>query len=104
MLFPTLYQVRAEVSLLHRLKHPYVIDFIGVVLQPLCFILEWAPGGSLDSVLHKYRKLDARVAPRALQKTAHQVGVALCAGGGVWVVVAGRELFGMLIISVTGGF
>lgn len=68
-----LYQVRAEVSLLHRLHHPYVIDFIGVVLQPLCFILEWAPGGSLHSVLQKYKKMDGRISPRTLQKTAYQV-------------------------------
>jgi len=61
------------VAILHRLQHPYVIDFIGVVLQPLCFILEWAPGGSLHSILQKYRKLDARVSPKALKKTAYQV-------------------------------
>ena len=60
-------------SLLHRLRHPYVIDFIGVVLHPLCFILEWAPGGSLHSVLQKYKKMDGRISPRALQKTAYQV-------------------------------
>ena len=66
-------QCRAEVSLLHRLHHPYVIDFIGVVLQPLCFILEWAPNGSLHSILTKYRKMDGRVSPKALLKTAYQV-------------------------------
>ena len=66
-------QVRAEVSLLHRLRHSYVIDFIGVVLQPLCFILEWAPGGSFHSLLQKYKKMDARISPRALQTTAYQV-------------------------------
>jgi serine/threonine protein kinase len=66
-------EVRAEVSLLHKLQHPHVIDFIGVVLQPLCFVLEWAPGGSLHSVLTKYRKLDARVGPHTLQQAAVQV-------------------------------
>ena len=67
------YQVRAEVSILHRLHHPHVIEFVGVVLHPLCFILEWAPSKSLHSVLQKYRKMDARISPKALQKTAHQV-------------------------------
>ena len=66
-------EVRAEVSILQNLHHPHIIDFIGVVLQPLCFILEWAPGGSLSSVLQKYRKLDARIGPLILQHTAHQV-------------------------------
>ena len=66
-------QVRAEVSLLHKLKHAHVIDFIGVVLQPLCFILEWACGGSLHSVLQKYKRVDARVSPFTLQQTIRQV-------------------------------
>ena len=65
-------EVRAEVSHLHKLKHPHVIDFIGVVLQPLCFILEWACGGSLHSLLTKYRKVDARIGPKALQEAAVQ--------------------------------
>ena len=66
-------QVRAEVSLLHKLSHPHVIDFIGVVLKPLCFILEWACGGSLHSVLTKYRKVDGRVGPLVLQQATLQV-------------------------------
>lgn len=59
--------------MLHRLDHPNIIDFIGVVLQPLCFILEWAPNGSLSSLFKKFRKVDARISPSALQSTALQV-------------------------------
>ena len=66
-------QVRAEVSKLSPLNHPNVIQFVGVVLHPLCFILEWAPGGSLKSIIEKYRKVDARISPMALQNTAFQV-------------------------------
>ena len=66
-------QVRAEVSILSHLNHPNVIEFVGVVLHPLCFILEWAPGGSLKSIIEKYRKVDARISPMALQNTAYQV-------------------------------
>lgn len=73
----TLVQVRAEVSILHRLHHPNVIEFIGVVLHPLCFILEWAPRGSLSAVFKKYRKIDARIAPMVLQNTAYQVSSGL---------------------------
>ena len=50
-----------------------MIEFVGVVLHPLCFILEWATGGSLKSVIEKYRKVDARISPMALQNTAYQV-------------------------------
>jgi len=81
-------QVRAEVSILQSLCHSHIIEFIGVLLSPLCFILEWAPGGSLSSVFHKYRKMDARIGPLTLQRTAYQV-VCVCVGGwvgvGVWV-------------------
>ena len=66
-------QVRAEVSILSHLNHPNVIEFVGVVLHPLCFILEWAPGGSLKSIIEKYRKVDARISPMALQNSAYQV-------------------------------
>lgn len=72
--FPLFSQVRAEVSILQSLRHPHIIEFIGVLLSPLCFILEWAPGGSLSSIFHKYRKMDARIGPLTLQQTAYQVG------------------------------
>ena len=65
--------MRAEVSILSHLNHPNVIEFVGVVLHPLCFILEWAPGGSLKSIIEKYRKVDARISPMALQNSAYQV-------------------------------
>ena len=67
-------EVRAEVSILQTLKHAHVIEFVGVVLQPLCFVLEWAPMGGLSSTLKKYRKVDARIGPITLHETAYQVG------------------------------
>lgn len=45
----------------------------GVLLSPLCFVLEWAHGGSLHSLLQKYRKVDACISPMVLQETAKQV-------------------------------
>ena len=42
-----------QVSLLHKLRHPHIIASIGVVLQPLCFILAWACGGALHAILIK---------------------------------------------------
>lgn len=57
------------------LAHVYMYLFTaaGVLLKPLCFVLEWASGGSLHSVLQKYRKADARISPMVLQETAKQV-------------------------------
>ena len=76
-------EVRAEVSILHSLVHPNVIEFIGVVLQPLCFILEWAPGGSLSSIFQKYRKQDARIGPLTLQRVTQQVRSVCMAACGI---------------------
>ena len=85
-------QVRAEVSILQSLRHPHIIEFIGVLLSPLCFILEWAPGGSLSSVFHKYRKMDARIGPLTLQHTAYQVCGCVWGGVHVWVGECGCVL------------
>ncbi|XP_023930801.1 leucine-rich repeat serine/threonine-protein kinase 1 [Lingula anatina] len=45
-------EVRQEVMLLSKLKHPNVLSLIGVCFNPLCFVMEYAPYGSLTSVLH----------------------------------------------------
>ena len=96
-------EVRAEVSHLHKLKHPHVIDFIGVVLQPLCFILEWACGGSLHSLLTKYRKVDARIGPKALQEAAVQAREGGREGGRKEGREGGRERGRKGIIPVWAG-
>ncbi|XP_047142009.1 leucine-rich repeat serine/threonine-protein kinase 1 isoform X1 [Hydra vulgaris] len=46
-------ELRQEVAILCRLKHPNIVNFIGVCYRPFCFLLELAPLGSLHSTLVK---------------------------------------------------
>ena len=66
-------EIRAEVAILKDLDHENVIHFIGIVLNPLCFVLEWAPRGSLHGILTAYSNADARISPWTLTETARQV-------------------------------
>ena len=70
-------EIRAEVAILKDLRHDYVIEFIGLTLQPLCFLLEWAPLGSLHNILTSYLKNEARLSPWTLVETARQVASGL---------------------------
>lgn len=42
---------RQEASMLHSLQHPCIVSLIGISIHPLCFALELAPLGSLNTVL-----------------------------------------------------
>ena len=37
--------------MLHALQHPCIVSLIGISVHPLCFALELAPLGSLNTVL-----------------------------------------------------
>ncbi|CAI9543024.1 unnamed protein product, partial [Staurois parvus] len=42
---------RQEASMLHSLQHPCIVSLIGISIHPLCFALELAPLGSLNTVI-----------------------------------------------------
>lgn len=44
-------EFRQEASMLHALQHPCIVSLIGISVHPLCFALELAPLGSLNTVL-----------------------------------------------------
>uniref|UniRef100_A0AAY4E7H3 non-specific serine/threonine protein kinase n=1 Tax=Denticeps clupeoides TaxID=299321 RepID=A0AAY4E7H3_9TELE len=44
-------EFRQEASMLHSLQHPCVVALVGISIHPLCFALELAPLGSLNTVL-----------------------------------------------------
>jgi len=60
-----------EIELLRRLRHKRLISFVGASLDPpnLCFVMEYAPGGSLYQLLHvqKVRLPISRSANMCLQ-------------------------------------
>uniref|UniRef100_A0A8C9V6H9 non-specific serine/threonine protein kinase n=1 Tax=Scleropages formosus TaxID=113540 RepID=A0A8C9V6H9_SCLFO len=49
-------EFRQEASMLHSLHHPCIVSLIGISIHPLCFALQLAPLGSLNTVLEERAK------------------------------------------------
>uniref|UniRef100_A0A3P9J7W9 non-specific serine/threonine protein kinase n=1 Tax=Oryzias latipes TaxID=8090 RepID=A0A3P9J7W9_ORYLA len=48
-------EFRQEASMLHSLQHPCIVSMLGISIHPLCFALQLAPLGSLNTVLEENR-------------------------------------------------
>uniref|UniRef100_A0A8C4ZLF4 non-specific serine/threonine protein kinase n=1 Tax=Gadus morhua TaxID=8049 RepID=A0A8C4ZLF4_GADMO len=46
-------EFRQEASMLHSLQHPCIVALVGISIHPLCFALQLAPLGSLNTVLEE---------------------------------------------------
>ncbi|XP_023384783.1 leucine-rich repeat serine/threonine-protein kinase 1 [Pteropus vampyrus] len=72
-------EFRQEASMLHALQHPCIVSLIGISIHPLCFALELAPLGSLNTVLSENAK-DSSFMPLGhmlTQKIAYQIASGL---------------------------
>ncbi|XP_037553156.1 leucine-rich repeat serine/threonine-protein kinase 1 [Nematolebias whitei] len=49
-------EFRQEASMLHSLHHPCVVSLLGISIHPLCFALQLAPLGSLNTVLEEKQR------------------------------------------------
>ncbi|XP_059205698.1 leucine-rich repeat serine/threonine-protein kinase 1 [Centropristis striata] len=49
-------EFRQEASMLHSLQHPCIVSLVGISIHPLCFALQLAPLGSLNTVLEGKHK------------------------------------------------
>ncbi|KAM8889549.1 leucine-rich repeat serine/threonine-protein kinase 1 isoform 3-T3 [Synchiropus picturatus] len=49
-------EFRQETSMLHSLQHPCIVSLVGISIHPLCFALQLAPLGSLNTVLEERRR------------------------------------------------
>lgn len=49
-------EFRQEASMLHTLQHPCIVALLGISIHPLCFALQLAPLGSLNTVLEERSK------------------------------------------------
>ncbi|XP_053320757.1 leucine-rich repeat serine/threonine-protein kinase 1 isoform X2 [Spea bombifrons] len=61
-------EFRQEASMLHSLQHPCIVSLIGISIHPLCFALELAPLGSLNTVLTEKKQ-----APPAFMPLGHML-------------------------------
>ncbi len=58
--------MRYELNKLVSLKHPYIVRFIGVFTNPHCFVLEWAPKKSLETIRKPYAEKRINICPTSL--------------------------------------
>ncbi|XP_068457694.1 leucine-rich repeat serine/threonine-protein kinase 1 isoform X2 [Clinocottus analis] len=49
-------EFRQEAGMLRSLQHPCIVALVGISIHPLCFALQLAPLGSLNTVLEEKRK------------------------------------------------
>lgn len=54
-------EFRQEASMLRSLQHPCIVYLVGINIHPLCFALQLAPLGSLNTVLEEKRKCKGRL-------------------------------------------
>ncbi|XP_064192700.1 leucine-rich repeat serine/threonine-protein kinase 1 isoform X1 [Anguilla rostrata] len=72
-------EFRQEASMLHSLQHPCIVALLGISVHPLCFVLQLAPLGSLNTVLEEHAK-GAQYMPLGHMLTfraAYQIAVGL---------------------------
>lgn len=68
---------RQELSVILMLKHPNIVQLVGVCVQPLAIVLEWAPRGALDHVIREFRRAGSRIGPYCFQQLVLQASRAI---------------------------
>ena len=66
-------KVRLELNKLILLDHPNIIKCIGFCVSSLSFAMEWAPLGSVKTLLESYRSTGYYLCPESLVITLIQV-------------------------------
>ncbi|KAM4592288.1 leucine-rich repeat serine/threonine-protein kinase 1 isoform 1-T1 [Odontesthes bonariensis] len=72
-------EFRQEASMLHTLQHPCIVSLVGISIHPLCFALQLAPLGSLNTLLEEKHK-ESRYIPLGHMltfKVAYQIAAGL---------------------------
>ena len=62
-----------EGRIMASLRHPNILKLVGIALQPIRLLLEFAPLGSLKNIVNHYQDNNARMNRYALQKVICQV-------------------------------
>lgn len=74
-------EFRQEATLLRSLQHPCIVSLLGISIHPLCFALQLAPLGSLNTVLEEKTKVSgSRYTPLGSMltfKMAYQIAAGL---------------------------
>ena len=70
--------LKKELSILSPLRHPCVIELLGISMEPLGLILELAPRSSLKSVIKEFEGANNHLQPAAIQAVTIQVHTHTC--------------------------
>jgi len=65
--------IRLELNKLCSSSHKYIVHFIGMTMDPLSFVMEWAPLGSFRNILTNYREARCNLCPESVLLTIQQV-------------------------------
>ena len=65
--------MRYELNKLSTLSHPYIVRFIGVLTNPHCFVLEWAPFKSLEHIRQEHNYRESYICARSIFEVLLQV-------------------------------
>ena len=65
--------IRLELNKLCSSSNEYIVHFIGMTIDPLSFILEWAPMGSFRKILAEYRDACSAFCPESVLLSVQQV-------------------------------
>ena len=68
----------AEGRIMASLHHPNILPLIGIVFQPIRLLLEFAPLGSLKTIVNRYSENDTKIGRYALEKVIKQVSMSVC--------------------------
>uniref|UniRef100_A0A672SDE8 non-specific serine/threonine protein kinase n=1 Tax=Sinocyclocheilus grahami TaxID=75366 RepID=A0A672SDE8_SINGR len=66
-------EFRQEASMLHSLQHPCIVALVGISIHPLCFSLQLAPLGSLNTILEERAKGFVPLGHMLTFKVAYQI-------------------------------
>ena len=68
----------AEGRIMASLHHPNILPLIGIGFQPIRLLLEFAPLGSLKTIVNRYSENDTKIGQYALEKVIKQVSMSVC--------------------------
>jgi len=65
--------IRLELNKLCSSSHKYIVHFIGMTMEPLSFVMEWAPLGSFRNILTDHRNARCSLCPESVLLSIQQV-------------------------------
>ena len=65
--------IRLELNKLCYSTHKYIVQFIGITMDPLSFVMEYAPLGSFRKILKVYREAKCSLCPVSILLSIQQV-------------------------------